>query len=62
MGSEVPLQVGQRDFALDLLLCHQGLNRLVAIELSVGRFEPECLGKLSFYLEASDRVEKICVP
>jgi hypothetical protein len=27
----------------------------VAIELKVGRFEPEYLGKLSFYLEALDR-------
>ena len=55
VGSEVPLQVGQRDFALDLLFFHRGLNCLVAIELKVGRFEPEYLGKLSFYLEALDR-------
>jgi predicted nuclease of restriction endonuclease-like (RecB) superfamily len=54
-GSEVPLQVGGRDFALDLLLFHRGLNCLVAIELKVGRFEPEHLGKLNFYLEALDR-------
>ena len=32
-----------------------GLNCLVAIELKVGRFEPEYLGKLGFYLEALDR-------
>ena len=44
-----------RDFALDLLLFHRGLNCLVAIELKVGRFEPEYLGKLGFYLEALDR-------
>lgn len=55
VGSEVPVQVGQRDFALDLLFFHRGLNCLVAIELKVGRFEPEYLGKLSFYLEALDR-------
>jgi predicted nuclease of restriction endonuclease-like (RecB) superfamily len=55
VGSEVPVQVGQRDFALDLLFFHRGLNSLVAIELKVGRFEPEYLGKLSFYLEALDR-------
>ena len=51
VGSEYPLQVGGRDFALDLLFFHRGLNCLVAIELKVGRFEPEYLGKLSFYLE-----------
>mgnify|MGYP001594173166 CR=1 FL=1 len=55
VGSEYPLQVGGRDFALDLLFFHRGLNCLVAIELKVGRFEPEYLGKLGFYLEAIDR-------
>ena len=55
VGSEYPLQVGNRDFALDLLFFHRGLNCLVAIELKVGRFEPEYLGKLGFYLEALDR-------
>lgn len=55
VGSEVPIQVGNRDFALDLLFFHRGLNCLCAIELKVGRFEPEHLGKLNFYLEALDR-------
>lgn len=55
IGSEYPIQVGKQDFALDLLFFHRGLNALVAIELKVGRFEPEYLGKLNFYLEALDR-------
>ncbi len=55
VGSQYPVQVGNRIFALDLLFSHRGLNALVAIELKVGRFEPEHLGKLSFYLEALDR-------
>ena len=55
VGSEYPLQVGGRDFALDLLFFHRGLNSLVALELKVSRFEPEYLGKLAFYLEALDR-------
>jgi predicted nuclease of restriction endonuclease-like (RecB) superfamily len=55
VGTEFPVQVGGRDFALDLLFFHRGLNCLVAIELKVGRFEPEYLGKLGFYLEALDR-------
>ena len=54
-GSEVPLQVGGRDFALDLLFFHRGLSCLVAVELKIGEFEPEHLGKLGFYLEALDR-------
>jgi predicted nuclease of restriction endonuclease-like (RecB) superfamily len=55
VGSEYPLQVGNRDFAIDLLFFHRSLNCLVAIELKVGRFEPEYLGKLDFYLESLDR-------
>ena len=45
VGSEFALQVGGRDFALDLLFFHRGLNCLVAIELKVGRFEPDACQK-----------------
>lgn len=55
IGSKFPVQVGGRDFALDLLFFHRELNCLVAVELKVDRFEPEHLGKLNFYLEALDR-------
>jgi predicted nuclease of restriction endonuclease-like (RecB) superfamily len=55
VGSQVPLQVGGRDFVLDLLFFHRGLNCLVDFELKLGRFEPEYMGKLDFYLEALDR-------
>lgn len=55
VSSKFPLQVGGRDFAIDLLFFHRGLNCLLAIELKVGRFEPEYLGKLNFYQEALDR-------
>ena len=58
VGTEFPVQVGNRDFAIDLLFFHRGLNCLIAFELKVGRFEPEHLGKLNFYLEALDRDEK----
>ncbi|QQN28003.1 PDDEXK nuclease domain-containing protein [Pseudomonas syringae group genomosp. 3] len=58
VGSEYPVQVGGQDFALDLLFFHRDLNCLVAIELKVGRFEPEYLGKLNFYLEALDQTER----
>ena len=44
VGSEYPLQVGGRDFALDLLFFHRGLNCLVAIELKISEFQPEYLG------------------
>ncbi len=55
IGNQYPLQVGGRDFALDLLFFHRGMNCLVAIELKIDEFQPEHLGKLEFYLEALDR-------
>lgn len=55
VGSQYPLQVGGRDFALDLLFFNRALNALVAIELKIDAFQPEYLGKLEFYLEALDR-------
>jgi predicted nuclease of restriction endonuclease-like (RecB) superfamily len=55
VGSHYPMQVGGRDFELDLLFFHRGLNCLVAIELKIDEFEPEHMGKLEFYLEALDR-------
>jgi predicted nuclease of restriction endonuclease-like (RecB) superfamily len=42
VGSEYPLQVGDRDVALDLLFFHRGLNALVAIELKVGHHRRDC--------------------
>ena len=55
VGSQYPIQVGGRDFALDLLFFNRALNCLVAFELKIDEFEPEHLGKLQFYLEALDR-------
>ena len=49
------LQVGNQDFYIDLLFYHRGLSALVAFELKIGKFEPEQLGQLNFYLEALDR-------
>jgi predicted nuclease of restriction endonuclease-like (RecB) superfamily len=55
VGEQFRVQVGGRDFFLDLLFFHRGLNALVAFELKVEDFQPEHLGKLAFYLEALDR-------
>ena len=58
VGERVRVQVGNQDFELDLLFYHRDLQCLVAFELKTGRFEPEHMGKLSFYLEALDRDRK----
>lgn len=60
MGEEYPLQVGNQDFAIDLLFYNRSLNCLIAIELKMEKFMPEQLGQLNFYLEALDRdIKKI---
>jgi predicted nuclease of restriction endonuclease-like (RecB) superfamily len=55
VGEAFRLQVGNQDFYIDLLFYHRGLSALVAFELKIGKFQPEHLGQLSFYLEALDR-------
>ncbi len=54
VGKQVPLQVGQREFFLDLLFYHIRLHCYVVIELKVVEFEPEHAGKLNFYIKAID--------
>jgi predicted nuclease of restriction endonuclease-like (RecB) superfamily len=54
LGRQIPLQVGDRDFFLDLLFYHTQLHCYVVIELKTGDFEPEYAGKLNFYLKAVD--------
>jgi predicted nuclease of restriction endonuclease-like (RecB) superfamily len=58
VGEKVRVQVGNQDFELDLLFYHRDLQCLVAFELKTGRFEPEHMGKLAFYLEVLDRDRK----
>ena len=55
MGSQFRLEVGGEEFFIDLLLFHRRLRCLVAIELKVGKFRPEFVGKMQFYLTALDR-------
>lgn len=55
IGEEYRLQVGNQDFYVDLLFFHRGLAALVVFELKIGKFSPEHLGQLNFYLEALDR-------
>ena len=55
VGEEYRVQVGKRDFFIDLLFSNRELHCLVAIELKIGEFEPEHLGKMEFYLETLDR-------
>ena len=54
VGKQVLLVVGGDEFFIDLLFYHLKLRCYVVIELKGGRFRPEHLGQLSFYLTAVD--------
>ena len=58
VGRQVHLEVGGDDFFIDLLFYHLKLRCYVVIELKAGKFKPEHLGQLGFYLTAVDRQVK----
>jgi predicted nuclease of restriction endonuclease-like (RecB) superfamily len=55
VGRQFLIQVGKKDFYLDLLFYHIKLHCYVVVELKVKEFQPEYAGKLNFYLTAVDR-------
>ena len=58
VGRQVLLDVGGDEFFIDLLFYHLKLRCYVVIELKGGKFKPEHLGQLSFYLTAVDEQVK----
>lgn len=58
VGRQVLLEVGGEEFFIDLLFYHLKLRCYVVIELKAGKFKPEHLGQLSFYLTTVDRQVK----
>jgi len=59
VGKQIELNVGSRDFFLDLLFYHTRLHCYVVIELKTVDFEPEHAGKLNFYIKAVDKQLRI---
>lgn len=45
------------DYSLDLLFYHRKLNRLVAIDLKLGKFKPEYKGQMELYLKYLQKYE-----
>ncbi len=54
VGRQYPLEVGNRDYRLDLVFYHLGLRCFVVFDLKTGEFKPEFTGKMNFYLSAVD--------
>ncbi len=59
IGSQYRLEVGGKEYFVDLLLFHRRLRALVAIELKIGEFQPEHIGKMQFYLAVLDDIARV---
>ena len=58
IGNQHILPFNGKDYKVDMLFFHRGLHRMIAIDLKVGEFKPEYVGKMNFYLTLLDRMEK----
>ena len=58
VGEQYELNVGERDFYIDLLFYNFKLHCFVAVDLKTGEFTPEMAGKMNFYLSALDNEVK----
>lgn len=54
VGNKYHLPVAAGDYYIDLLFYNLKLRCYVAVDLKIGKFKPEYLGKLSFYLSLID--------
>ncbi|MDO8795498.1 MAG: PDDEXK nuclease domain-containing protein [Vicinamibacterales bacterium] len=54
VGRQVPLEVGDQDFQIDLLFYHLKLRCYVVVELKAVPFDPAFVGQLNLYLSAAN--------
>lgn len=59
IGNQFHLKAGEKDIYIDLLLFHRKLRSLIAIELKIGDFEAEYVGKMQLYLAVLDDKVKL---
>jgi predicted nuclease of restriction endonuclease-like (RecB) superfamily len=59
IGSQYRLEINDEEYFIDILLYHRRLKCLVAIELKIGKFLPEYVGKMQFYLAVLDDTVKL---
>jgi len=58
VGNQYRLEVDGDEFFLDLLFYHTRLHCYLVVDLKVGEFQPEFVGKMSFYQTAVDNLVK----
>lgn len=54
MGRQKKIEAGGKEFFIDLLFYNTRLRRHIIIELKIGDFEPEFVGKMNLYLGLAD--------
>jgi len=54
VDSQYGIEIDGEEFFIDILLYHRALKCLVALELKTGKFMPEYVGKMQFYLAVLD--------
>jgi predicted nuclease of restriction endonuclease-like (RecB) superfamily len=59
VASQYRIEIDGEEFFIDLLLYHRTLRCLIAIDLKIGNFKPEYVGKMQFYLSALDDLARI---
>lgn len=57
IGNQYTLTYNGKEYRVDLLFFHRHLRSMVAIELKIGEFKPEYVGKMNFYLSLLDKLE-----
>lgn len=58
IGNQYRLEYNGKEYFVDMLFFHRGLQSLVAIELKIGNFKAEYVGKMNLYLSLLDKLEK----
>jgi predicted nuclease of restriction endonuclease-like (RecB) superfamily len=59
VGSQYRLEVGDAEYFIDVLLYHRRMKCLIALDLKIGAFVPEYVGKMQFYLAALDDLARM---
>ena len=58
IGNQFRLEYNSKEYFVDLLFTNRKLNCLVAIDLKIGEFKSEYIGKMNMYLSLLDKLEK----
>jgi len=59
IGNQYRIALEDKEYFIDLLLYHRGMQCLIAIELKIGEFLPEYKGKMEFYLNVLNDTVKL---